>query len=63
MQVSPTALYLIFDNSYIRQTMDVMEERLKFTVLLRDRPDLVDHYSARKQSAQELSKRVNQHSI
>lgn len=40
-----------------------MEERLKFTVLLRDRPDLVDRYSERKESADELSQRVSQQSI
>ena len=36
---------------------------MKFTLLLRDRPDLVDRYSERKESAQELSQRVNQPSI
>ncbi len=54
-RMKPSALY--------DRVVDVMEELVKFTVLLRDRPDLVDRYSERKESADELSQRVNQRSI
>jgi arsenic resistance protein ArsH len=41
-----------------------MEELMKFTLLTREvSPYLVDRYSERKESAQELSKRVNQRSV
>lgn len=45
---------------YYDRMVDVMEELMKFTVLTRDqKPYLVDRYSERKESAEELSVRVN----
>lgn len=47
-------------SSYHDRLVDVMEELVKFTWLTRDvSPYLVDRYSERKESAEELASRVN----
>lgn len=51
-------------SSYYDRIVDVLEELMKFTLLTRDvSPYLVDRYSERKETAAELSRRVNQASI
>ena len=54
-RMKPSALY--------DRVVDVMEELVKFTLLVREHPELVQRYSERKEDAQALSDRVNQRSI
>ena len=70
-QSSVAKAFLEFDeagrmkpSSYYDRVVDVMEELVKFTWLTRDvSPYLVDRYSERKETAEQLSKRVNQKTI
>jgi arsenic resistance protein ArsH len=70
-QSSVAKAFLEFDeagrmkpSSYYDRIVDVMEELIKFTLLTRESSAyLVDRYSERKESAAELSRRVNQASI
>lgn len=51
-------------SSYYDRLVDVMEELVKFTILLRGHESyLVDRYSERKESAEAMSQRVNQRAI
>ena len=66
-QSSVPKAFLEFDDAgrmkpsaYYERVVDVMEELVKFTLLTRDVvPYLVDRYSERRESADELSRRVN----
>ncbi|CAM3893194.1 MULTISPECIES: arsenical resistance protein ArsH [Pseudoalteromonas] len=70
-QSSVAKAYLEFDedgrmkpSAFYNRIVDVMEELIKFTLLLRDQKDyFVDRYSERVESAEQLSERVNQRSI
>ena len=51
-------------SSYYTRIVDVMEELYKFTLLTRGQSDyLTDRYSEGVESAEQLSKRVNQKNI
>ncbi|MDK2776557.1 MAG: arsenical resistance protein ArsH [Pseudomonadota bacterium] len=70
-QSSVAKAFLEFDDNnrmkpsgYYNRIVDVMEELMKFTLLTRDNSDyLVNRYSERVESAEELMKRVNQRSL
>lgn len=70
-QSSVAKAFLEFDeagrmkpSAFYDRVVDVMEEVVKFTLLTRDvSPYLVDRYSERRESAEALSKRVNQRSL
>lgn len=70
-QSSVAKAFMEFDDNdrmkpspYYNRIVDVMEELVKFTLLTRDNADyLVDRYSERVESAEQVSQRVNQRSI
>lgn len=70
-QSSTPKAFLEFDEAgrmkpspFYDRMVDVMEELMKFTLLTRDnKAYLVDRYSERKETAAELSKRVNQRAV
>jgi arsenic resistance protein ArsH len=70
-QSSVAKAFLEFDeagrmkpSAFYDRVVDVMEELVKFTLLTRDvSPYLVDRYSERRESAETLSRRVNQRGL
>ena len=70
-QSSVAKAFLEFDDNnrmkpsaYYNRIVDVMEELMKFTLLLRDNKEhFVDRYSERVESAEQVSLRVNQRSL
>jgi arsenic resistance protein ArsH len=70
-QSSVAKAFLEFDDDgrmkpspYYNRIVDVMEELMKFTLLLRDSKDyFVDRYSERVETAEQVSQRVNQKSL
>lgn len=70
-QSSVAKAYLEFDDNnrmkpsaYYNRIVDVIEELVKFTLLTRSNKDyLVDRYSERVETAEQVSQRVNQRSI
>lgn len=70
-QSSVAKAFLEFDDNdrmkpspYYNRIVDVMEELMKFTLLLRNNKDyFVDRYSERVESVEQLSQRVNQKSL
>lgn len=70
-QSSVAKAFMEFDDNdqmkpspYYNRIVDVLEELVKFTLLTRNNADyLVDRYSERVETAQQVSERVNQRSI
>jgi arsenic resistance protein ArsH len=70
-QSSVAKAFMEFDDNdrmkpspYYNRIVDVLEELIKFTLLTRDNSDyLVDRYSERVESAEQVSQRVNQRAI
>ncbi|GAC21272.1 arsenical resistance protein ArsH [Paraglaciecola arctica] len=70
-QSSVAKAFMEFDDNdrmkpspYYNRIVDVLEELMKFTLLTRDNSDyLVDRYSERVESAEQVTQRVNQRSI